>query len=105
MFVSMMKFSKALSLAIFVLACVAFVPAMAQTVTYTNGEIYNAPNIDTDNYDTVYFVITDSSLHSYPRNLSGSGDIDYTGNNVNYGLYLKGDDSGYSGTFNVHNSG
>ena len=104
MFVSMTKFSKTLCLAILVLACAAIVPAMAQTVTYTNGEIYNAPNINTDSYDTVYFVITDSSLHSYPRNLSGGGLVDYTGKNVNYYLKLTGDNSAFSGTMNVHNS-
>ena len=104
MFVSMTKFPKTLCLAILVLACAAIVPAMAQTVTYTNGEIYNAPNINTDSYDTVYFVITDASLHSYPRNLSGGGYVDYTGKSVNYYLKLTGDNSAFSGTLNVHNS-
>ena len=104
MFVPMTKFPKTLCLAIFVLACAAIVPAMAQTVTYTNGEIYNAPNIDTDSYDTVYFVITDASLHSYPRNLSGGGFVDYTGKSVNYYLKLTGDNTAFTGTMNVHNS-
>lgn len=85
--------------------CLHSVPAFAAPVTYTNGEIYNAPNVNTDDYDSVNFVITDSSLHSYPRNLSGSGIVNYTGNSVNYYLNLTGNNSAFSGTFNVTNAG
>ena len=105
MFVSMTKFPKALCLAIFAVASLTLVPAFAAPVTYTNGEIYNAPNINTDDYDSVNFVITDASLHSYPRNLSGSGIVNYSGNSVNYYLNLTGDNSAFSGTFNVTNAG
>ena len=105
MFVSMTKFPKALCLAIFAVASLTLVPVFAAPVTYTNGEIYNAPNINTDDYDSVNFVITDASLHSYPRNLSGSGIVNYTGNSVNYYLNLTGDNSAFSGTFNVTNAG
>ena len=55
MFVSMTKFPKILCLAIFAAASLTFVHAFAEPVTYTNGEIYNTPNVNTDNYDSVYF--------------------------------------------------
>lgn len=73
----------------------------ADPVTYTNGEIYDAPNINTDNYDSTNFVITDTSLHTYQRNLSGGGVVNYTGYNNAYYLNLTGDNSAFSGTFNV----
>ena len=105
MFVSMKKFPKTLCLAIFAVASLTLVPVFAAPVTYTNGEIYNAPNINTDDYDSVNFVITDTSLHSYTKNLSGSGIVNYSGKNVNYYLNLTGDNSAFSGTFKVTNAG
>ena len=101
----MLKFSRILCLAIFAVASLTLVHAFAEPVTYTNGEIYNAPNVHTDNYDSVNFIITDSSLHSYTKNLSGSGIVNYSGKSVNYYLNLTGNNSALSGTFNVTNAG